>query len=93
MMEDKNRGELNLERFRTLIPVVLGIALVAAVFTEGYYIFALRNIIEKQSEELKNTSMQLQSLRNARSSLQEELDSLKKMAGDVKDGTTPQRQH
>jgi hypothetical protein len=91
-MENENTGRLNLERFRTLIPILLGIALLASVFAEGYYIFALRDIIEKQSEELKNTSMQLQSLRNARSSLQEELDSIKKMAGDGKDGTTPQRQ-
>lgn len=91
-MEDKNTGQLTLERFRALIPIVLSIALVAAVFAEGYYIFALRNIIEKQSEDLKNTSMQLQSLKNARSSLQEELDSIKKIAGDGKDGTTPQRQ-
>ena len=92
-MEDKNTGQLTLERFRALIPIVLSIALVAAVFAEGYYIFSLRNIIEKQSEDLKNTSMQLQSLKNARSSLQEELDSIKKIAGDGKDGTTPQRQH
>ena len=92
-MEDKNAGQLKLERFRPLIPIVLGIALTFAVFAEGYYIFALRDIIEKQSEELKNTSIQLQSLRNARASLQEELDSIKKMAGDGKDGTTTQRQH
>lgn len=87
--EDKNRGQLSLERLRALIRILLGIALVVAVFAEGYYIFGLRDIIEKQSEELKNTSMQLQSLRNTRSSLQEELDSIKKMAGDRKDGTTP----
>lgn len=65
--------------------------LTAAVLVEGYYIFVLRDTIDKQTEDLKNISMQLQSLKNERAGLHEELSSIKKLAGDDKDGNTPDR--
>ncbi|MHB8880714.1 MAG: hypothetical protein ACYC69_04280 [Thermodesulfovibrionales bacterium] len=89
MDDTKGTGPTFSERFRALAGVLCALALFMAVLAEGYYIFSLRDIIERQSDELKNTSLQLESLRNASSSLREELDSIKKMAGDRKDGTTP----
>jgi len=78
---------------QALIWVLLVLALVLVVSVEGYYIFALRDIIEKQSEELKQTSMQIQNLRHERSSLEEELHMIKNNAGEKENGNSPERQH
>ncbi|MBI5640655.1 MAG: hypothetical protein HZA17_09540 [Nitrospirae bacterium] len=65
--------------------------LIAAVLLEGYYILALQSTIEKQSEELNNISIQLQSLKHERTSLNEELSSLKKSAEEDNHGNTTER--
>ncbi len=56
--------------------------LLAALCIEGYYILVLRDTIEKQTDDLKNISIQLQSLQNERINLHEELSSIKKSTGD-----------
>ncbi len=67
--------------------------LAAAVVVEGYYIFVLRDKIERQSEELRSISIRLQSSKNESTDLREELSSMKKMAGEGKDGNTADGQH
>ncbi len=77
---------------RTVLRLLLMFGLVVAVLLEGYYIFELRYRMGNREEELKTISMQLQSLRNERDALQEELSSMKK-SGENKDGTTAEGQH
>lgn len=67
--------------------------LMAAVAVEGYYIFVLRDKIDRQTEELRTISIQLQSSKNEGTDLREELSSMKKMAGEGKDGNTADGQH
>ena len=71
---------------------MLVLALVAAVLVEAYYIYELRSEVESREEEMKIISQQLQSLKNDRATLSEELTSLKK-AGEEKNGNTPEGQH
>jgi predicted Holliday junction resolvase-like endonuclease len=78
---------------QALVWVLLVMALALVVGIEGYYIFALRDIIERQSEELKQTSIQIQNLRHERSSLEEELHMIKNTAGEKENGNSPERQH
>ncbi|MBA4371713.1 MAG: hypothetical protein C0402_02495 [Thermodesulfovibrio sp.] len=78
---------------QVILRVFLICTLLAVVGIEGYYIYVLRNIIEKQSEELNHTSLQIQALRHERVSLEDELHLIKKTAGEKNDGTTAQRQH
>ncbi len=66
--------------------------LIAAVAAEGYYIFVLRDKIEKQTDDLRNISIQLQSSRNESADLREELSSIKKLAGERNDGNTAEGQ-
>ncbi|MGC2064406.1 MAG: hypothetical protein WA610_15660 [Thermodesulfovibrionales bacterium] len=73
--------------------VLLVCALIVVVGIEGYYIYVLRDTIEKQSEELNHTSTQIQALRHERISLEDELHLIKKKAGEENDGNTVQRQH
>ncbi len=72
--------------------VFLVCALIVVVAIEGYYIYVLRYTIERQSEELHHTSMQIQALRHERTSLEDELHLIKKTAGEQNDGNTAQRQ-
>lgn len=78
---------------QAVLRVLLIAALIAVVGIEGYYIYVLRDIIERQSEELTHTSMQIQALRHERISLEDELHLIKKKAGEENDGNTAQRQH
>lgn len=78
---------------QAVLRVLLICALIAVVGIEGYYIYVLRDIIEKQSEELNHTSRQIQSLRHERVSLEDELHLIKKKAGEQDNGNTVQRQH
>ncbi|HSB30710.1 MAG TPA: hypothetical protein VLD55_03825 [Candidatus Sulfobium mesophilum] len=78
---------------RTARNIFLLLILIAALAAEGYYIFVLRDKIEKQTEELRDISIQLQSSKNESADLREELSSIKKMAGERKDGDTAEGQH
>jgi hypothetical protein len=86
MMQTRNGNQ-------TVLWVLLIGALIIVAGIEGYYIYVLRDIIERQSEELTHTSMQIQSLRHERLSLEDELHLIKKAAGENNDGNTAQRQH
>jgi hypothetical protein len=66
-------------------------ALLAAVCLEGYYIIVLRGTIKRQSEDLRNISVQLQLLKSERESLSEEISSAKKQVEDGSNGNTTQR--
>jgi uncharacterized protein YlxW (UPF0749 family) len=76
---------------RPLIRILLVLFLLAVVAVEEYSILTLRDKIARQSEELNNISVQLQTLKNERATLGQELSSMKKSAGDKKNGTTPER--
>jgi len=66
-------------------------ALLAALCFEGYYIFLLRATIKKQTDDLRNISVQLQLLKSEREILSEEISSARKQAGEKDDGNTTQR--
>lgn len=66
-------------------------ALLAALCFEGYYIFLLRTTIKKQTEDLRNISVQLQLLKSERETLSEEISSARKQAGEKNDGNAYQR--
>ncbi len=91
-VEERSGGRSS-ERVRVALRLLLGIMLMAAVAVEGYYIFVLRDRIDRQTEELRNISMQLQASKNQSGDLREELSSIKKMAGERKDGNTADGQH
>ncbi len=78
---------------RTAVNILFVFMLIAAAAVEGYYILVLRDKIERQTEELRDISVQLQSSKNESADLREELSSIKKMAGERKDGNTVDRQH
>ncbi len=73
---------------RIALRLLAVLLLMAAVAVEGYYIFVLRDKIDRQTEELRTISIQLQSSKNEGTDLREELSSMKKMAGEGKDGNT-----
>jgi hypothetical protein len=60
--------------------------LLTLVVCETYYVVMLRERFSVRSEEVKNISMQLQSLRNESAALHEELSSIKSAAGEDADG-------
>ena len=66
-------------------------ALLAALCFEGYYIFLLRATIKRQTEDLRNISVQLQLLKSEREALSNEISSARKEAGEKNDGNTGQR--
>lgn len=75
---------------RVLRFLALGFLLGLVVF-ETYYIFLLRERFSARSEELKSMSMQLQSLKNERGELHEELSSIKYSAREDADGNPSDR--
>lgn len=81
------------EGARIALKFLLVLLLMAGVVVEGYYIFVLRDKIERQTEDLRTISMQLQSSKNESTDLHKELSSIKKMAGEGKDGNTAVGQH
>lgn len=81
------------DRIRLVRKLLLVLLLMAVVALEGYYIFVLQDKVERQSEELRNISIKLQSSKNESADLREELSSIKKMAGEGKDGNTVDGQH
>ena len=54
--------------------------LVAVVCLEGYYIMVLRDRIQRQTEDLRNISVQLQLLKSEQDSLNEEISSVRNQA-------------
>lgn len=66
-------------------------ALLAALCFEGYYIFLLRATIKRQTDDLRNISVQLQLLKSERETLNEEISSARKHAGEKDNGNTTQR--
>ncbi|MEW6108650.1 MAG: hypothetical protein AB1632_05685 [Nitrospirota bacterium] len=78
-------------KIRKVLRVLFFILLVAIVLFEGYYIFVLRDRMRRQKEELENITIQLQSLKNERDDLHEELSSARKLAGEKTHGNTSER--
>jgi hypothetical protein len=76
-----------------LFRLLLAAIVMTIVAVEAYYIVVLRDKIERQSEELRSISIQLQSTKNERADLSEELSSMKKMTGEKNNGNTGDRQH
>jgi ACT domain-containing protein len=76
---------------RPVLRIILVLLLLAVVAAEEYSVIVLRNKIAGQDKELKKISIELQTLKNERTALGEELASMKKITGDKKDGTTPAR--
>ena len=66
-------------------------ALIAVVCLEGYYIFVLRGTIRRQTEDLRNISVQLQLLKSERESLNEEISSVRNRSEEEGHGDTVQR--
>lgn len=64
--------------FSRSLRAVLVAALLAALLVEGYYIMLLRERIARQTDELKDISVQLQILKMKRDGLEEELTSARK---------------
>ena len=65
--------------------------LVFAVILEGYYIYLLKDKIEKRNDEMKNISIQLQLLKNEREDLKASLSSANKTKGGEGSGNTAER--
>jgi len=90
--KQENRESSNLRMKQLAIKLFLALLLSSLVVAEGYYIFILRDKIDKQTEEIKNVSMQLQQLKLERGNLSEELSSITKpTTGEEKDGDTDKR--
>ena len=81
------------EGTRLVLRLLLVLLLMAVVAAEGYYILVLQDKVDRQTEELRNISIKLQSSKNESTDLREELSSIKKMAGEGKDGNTADGQH
>ena len=77
---------------RNILRIFVMLFLMAAILLEGYYIFVLRHKTVDQEEELRTYSMQLQSLKNERDALHEELSLIKK-TGEKKGENTSQREY
>ncbi|MBI5849338.1 MAG: hypothetical protein HZB31_15565 [Nitrospirae bacterium] len=75
----------------TAVRYLIVAALLAALCFEGYYIFMLRATIKKQTEDLRDISVQLQLLKSERETLSEEISSARKQAGEIENGKTTQR--
>jgi hypothetical protein len=78
---------------RSLFGFVLVVLLIAAITVEGYYIYALRNTIDAQTEELWSLSVRLQSSKRESTELHKELSSMKKFEGGKRDGNTAEGQY
>jgi len=69
----------------------LMVLLVVSIIVEGFYIYLLKDKIEKQDDELKDISVQLQFLKNEREDLKASLSSANKTTGDPGNGNTTER--
>lgn len=80
----KNADRAPLKQFLIFLLIVL-------IIVEGYYIYLLKDRIEKQDDELKDISVQLQFLKNEREDLKASLSSANKTTGDSGNGNTTER--
>ena len=95
-MEDDRKAEGAEERRRqvtaVLLRLLLLLGLLAGLLMEAYYIVVLRGTIGRQTEDLRNISMELQTLRTDNAALREELNVMQgKRGGDDADEHTPDR--
>jgi cell division protein FtsB len=88
MQQPKETGR---EHVRRVLRYLVTIALLAGLCIEAYYIFVLRETIQRQTEDMRSISMQLQLLKSERERLNEEISSTKKRAGEEDNGDTTQR--
>ena len=65
--------------------------LLAALCLEGYYIFVLRDTLQKQAEDMRSISAQLQLLKSERESLNEKIASAREREGEEDHEIAPQR--
>lgn len=88
---DEEGKEVRINAAGSTVRYLIVAALLAALCLEGYYIVMLRATIKKQTEDLRNISVQLQLLRSERETLSEEISAARKQAGENNDGNTTQR--
>lgn len=87
----ENTKEVRAKNVVVTVRYIVIAVLLATLCFEGYYIFLLRSTIQKQTEDLRNISVQLQLLKSERETLSEEISSAKKLAGENNNGNTDQR--
>ena len=92
-MKSELPGEIGIWRngMQVMGRYLVMVALLAVACLEGYYIFVLSDTIQRQAEDLRNISTQLQLLKSERETLNEEIFSAKKRAGEEDHGTAFQR--
>lgn len=74
-----------------LVRYALIAVLIAVLCIEGYYIFILKETIRRQTEDLRNISVQLQLLKSEREILNENISAAQKKSGEKHEGTFTQR--
>lgn len=87
----QDRSSIYHSSIAVILRLLFIFSLIMAIIIEGYYIFVMRERINKQTEELKNNSFQLQKLKNERDYLHEKIFLLEKQPGDKSNGNTTQR--
>lgn len=87
MHESRQRGLISAGLLRAVFVFVV----IALVVAEGYYIISLRNRINRQTEELKSISLQLQEIKNEKTELNKELSTIKGIQGSGKVTDSPER--
>lgn len=90
-MEIEEAREVRARPIVAAVRYLIVAALLAALCFEGYYIVMLRATIKKQTEDLRNISVQLQLLKSEREALSEEISAARKHAGEEHDGNATQR--
>ena len=76
---------------RTVARMVAILLLVAALAVEGYYVASLQRTVERQKEEIKNISLQLQTLKSERMELRDTLSVMDQTRGGSQNGNTAVR--
>ena len=64
---------------RAGVRLLLALLLVGAMCLEGYYVAVLRKTVERQDEELRDISKELQTLKIERTELNDKLSSIEQM--------------
>jgi hypothetical protein len=67
---------------RAGLRLLLVVVLLGAIVLEGYYVAVLRKTVERQDEELRNISRELQTLKIERAELKDKLSSVEQMRGE-----------
>ena len=76
-----------------VLRTLLIVCLVAVLVTEAFYLVKLRETIDRQSEDLRDISLQLQAMKTDRANLHQELSSMQKNAGEKNNGNAADRQY